>query len=111
MRPVVSRSWCNAGNVLPAVAAIDPKIGIGRQDDWLRIRLGHTNEAGVCDAHWNVRVLLHEPEHRLQFAGQPEGYDQGSASQESHERWAATDSEQVNRLGNHGFTRLPRRTE
>src|SRR5207244_4572680 len=45
-------------NYLATMAAVDPEILVGRQNDGISKRFGHANQACVGEAHRNVRVLL-----------------------------------------------------
>jgi hypothetical protein len=45
---------CHTRNYLAAMAAVDPEILVGRQDDGISKRFGHANQARVGEAHRNV---------------------------------------------------------
>src|SRR5229473_7776611 len=45
---------CHTRNYLAAMAAVNPEILVGRQDDGISKRFGHANQACIGEAHRNV---------------------------------------------------------
>src|SRR6266852_5957919 len=45
---------CHTRNYLAAMAAVNPEILVGRQDDGITKRFGHANQACIGEAHRNV---------------------------------------------------------
>lgn len=74
---------------LPAVAPIDPEIGIGGQKQRIRKRLGHAYQARVRQAHGHAGVLLDELEHRVELAIEVERQPKRTPPQKRPQCWSA----------------------
>src|SRR5436190_136985 len=91
----VASAWCHARNDLAAVSAIDAKVRVGRQDDRVGKRLAHPDEAGIGEAHRNVRVLLHETQDAIELVRQVEREDNRATAKKRTEGWLAPRPEKV----------------
>jgi hypothetical protein len=47
------------------VSPIDPEISVRGEEDRVAQRLGHSDQAGIREADRNVRVLVEQPEDRI----------------------------------------------
>jgi hypothetical protein len=93
------------------VAAVDSEILVGRQDDGIGKRFGHTNEASIGEAHGNVGVFFNQLSNCLHVLGEPEGDDHGTAAKQLTETRRAALSEKVVRHRQSRFACRPRRSE
>ena len=75
-----------AGNDLPAVTAINPEVSIDGEKDSIGRHLAHPHQAGIGEAHRDIRVLLNELQHTLHFAAEVKRRDHRMATQESCQR-------------------------
>src|SRR2546430_12576233 len=105
----VASAWCHARNDLAAVSAIDAKVRVGRQDDRVGKRLAHPDEAGIGEAHRNVRVLLHETQDAIELVRKVEREDNRATAKKRTEGWLAPQPEKVERFGANGIAGFPRR--
>jgi hypothetical protein len=64
---------------LATVAAIDAKIRVGREQDWIGIHLGHADKAGIGEAHWNVRILFQQLDDVVEVFGDLKAADERAA--------------------------------
>jgi predicted nucleic acid-binding protein len=101
--------WCHAGNDLAAVSPIDAEVRIGREYDRIGERLTHPDEAGIGEAHRNVRVLLDETQDPVELVGEIEREDDGATTKKRAQGWPAPRPEEVERLGENGIAGLPGR--
>ncbi len=110
-----SRAWPSFGrhtrNHLSTVATVNTEILVGRQDDGVGKRFGHTNEASIGEAHGNIGVFLDQLRNRLYVLGKLEGDDQRTAAKQLTETRHAALSEKVVRLRQSCFACRPRRTQ
>jgi hypothetical protein len=67
---------CHAGNDLAAMATVNSKTLVGCDDDGLRKRFGHANQARIGEAHWNVGIFLDQLHDWLYVFGNGEGHPQ-----------------------------------
>ena len=89
----------HAGNYPPAVATVNAEILVGRQDNAIGERFGHSDEASIGKTHGNVAVFLHKLQNWLQILGDLERDEQGTAAEQSAETGRTSCSEKVERLG------------
>jgi hypothetical protein len=52
--------WQHAGDDLATMTTVNSEMIVGAQNDRVGVRFGHSDNACVGKAHWNVCVLLHE---------------------------------------------------
>jgi hypothetical protein len=65
---------------LAAVATVNSEILVGREDDGIGKRFGHTNEASIGEAHGNAGILLDQLHDWLDVLGKREGDQQSVAA-------------------------------
>ena len=90
---------CHTRNYLATMAAVDPEILVGRQNDGISKRFGHANKACVGEAHRNVRVLFDQFQNGFYAVGKFEGDQQSTAAKQCTEIGCAKSSEKVEGLG------------
>src|SRR5260370_26944500 len=89
---------CNTRNYLATMAAVDPEILVGRQNDGISKRFGHANQACVGEAHRNVPVLF-DPSHNGFYAvGTFEGDQQSTTEKHCAHIERAKSSEKAGAL-------------
>jgi hypothetical protein len=67
---------------LPAVPAADRENPIGREHRHVRLDLGHSHDAGIGDAGWNVAVFAHEIQDGIELNTQVESDLQRTSAQQ-----------------------------
>jgi hypothetical protein len=67
-------------NHLAAVATVNSEILVGREDDGVGKRFGHSNEASIGKAHGNVGILLDQLHDWLHVFGKRESDQQSAAA-------------------------------
>jgi len=90
--------WRHARNDLPAVPAIDSEVRIGGEYDRIGECLAHPYKAGIGEAHWDVRVLLHEMQDTIELVSEFEREDNGAAAKKRAEGGPTPRPEKVERL-------------
>ena len=93
---------------MPAMPAIDAKVGIGRENDRVRKRFCHAHKASIGKAHGHVHVLLQEHEYGIYVVVQVEGGNQGSTAKQSAESGRSANAEKMECLRQDGFAGAPR---
>lgn len=88
----------SARNGLAAMPSIDPEIGVGGQQDWIVARFGHSHEAGVREAHWDIGIFVEQFEHGICVVAKTEGTCDGTATNELGQIFVSTRAEQVEGL-------------
>lgn len=88
-----------AGNDLPAVAAIDPEVSIDGEKNGIGRHFAHPHQTGIGKAHRDIRVLLHELQHTLQFATEVKRRNDSTAAQESGQCRLSRGSQEKEGLG------------
>lgn len=91
-----------------AVAAVEFEVAVSGDDNRLGQYFGHADEAGVCEAHGDVGVFVHEREHGNEFLSQIEEKLEAAAPQHFLDGWRAFRSDQVQGFGQCGFGGEPR---
>ena len=64
---------------MPAMAAIDPEIGVSGEENGIGHGLRHPDQTGIGQAHRHAGVLLHQLENRLEVLREFEGEQQRTA--------------------------------
>src|SRR5436309_15881276 len=82
-------------NYLATMAAVDPEILVGRQNDGISKRFGHANQACVGAAHRNVRVLLDQSHNGPHAVGKFDAHQHSTAATHCAENGWAASSEKV----------------
>ena len=73
--------------------------------------LRHTHKTCVGQAHWHVRILLHEGQNRLLLPAEIEGDEHGLTAKERHKSGSPARLEEMECLREDSFARAPRRHE
>ena len=81
------------------MAAVDPEILVGRQNDGISKSFGHANQACAGEAHRNVRVLFEQSHNGFYAVGKFEGDQQSTTAKQCAEIACAKSSEKVEGLG------------
>ena len=82
-------------NDLPAMAAIEPEVSVGSEDDGSGQDLCHSYETGVRETHRNLAVLSQQGEDRCELASKVEAKNDSAAAQELIEGHFSPAPEQV----------------
>lgn len=101
-------SWQQAGHDLPAVAAVNFKIGIGGQHHGSWQNLTHAHEAGIGHAHGHIGVFVHELKNRLPFVAQTIRHTQTSIAQQPSQPGGLRSRQQEKSFDDHRFASEPR---
>ena len=101
----------HAWNDVATMTAIDAEISVSREHDGISKRLGHAHEAGLCEAHGHIGVLLQELEHRLKVLCQLKRNEQGTSSKQLVQARRTAHSDKVKSFGQSGFACAPRGRE
>jgi hypothetical protein len=98
----------NARDGLTAVPTINAKVAIRCENDRIRKRFGHTNQARVGEAHRYVCILLHEGEDFLHFGTQVKGRHDRAATEKPGEALEAACADKVVGLRQYRIATFPR---
>ncbi len=108
MRPQRTlRRWYHTGDYLAAVAAVNAKVGIGRENDRIGKYFSHTHEASIGEAHRDVCVFLHERQHRVHIVVEVESDAQDLAAKQRAESRHPAWAQQMEGLRQDGFAGAP----
>jgi len=92
---------------LPAVATINSEIGVGGKDHGITLCFGHSHKTSVSETHRNIRILVNQPQYRLQVLRQIKIKRDGIASEYLAERSSAWPCKQMESFGQHRFAGTP----
>ena len=93
------------------MSAIDAEIRVGGEDHGIGERLAHPHQAGIGEAHRDVRVLLHEIQDTIELVSEFEREDNGAAAKQRAEGGPTARPEKVERLGENSIAGLPGRRQ
>jgi hypothetical protein len=77
--------WHGARDGLVAMPSIDAKMCIERNHNGVVMHFGHANEAGIGEAHRNVSIFSHKPEHFIEVLADEECADNGPTFEQGDE--------------------------